>query len=326
MAMFPMKAQKKKPPDMSTDAQAGEVASRLRSLIKQAGWQAMVLTHPQDVRYLTGYHSILERWGQMEPLAAAIVYADAAKPLTLVVPEANIGVVALLNRDSRRCYYEELRTFDMLNFCEVSRYLDPYRQNGRLGEVASTVFTESVKGFCQPDIVQAVAAALSEAVPEGAVIGFDEWRASKGLMPYFPHQFEDGYDLIIQSRVIKTPSEIARYKAVGRMADQVIGHAASLIHAGADWTYKRVSVIIWYAMTSFRWTMAPCCLVVDMIRISPLIFSAPKADALCEKGILSSLRRKVCMMACGLTSIGQSISAVQVRSIRHSMIFCEMPS
>ena len=36
---------------------------RLRGLMEQAGLDAVVLTHPHDVLYATGYESVLERWG-----------------------------------------------------------------------------------------------------------------------------------------------------------------------------------------------------------------------------------------------------------------------
>ena len=46
--------------------------ARLRNQMAIEGFDAVVLTHPHDVRYATGYHSILERWTQMEPFAVTV--------------------------------------------------------------------------------------------------------------------------------------------------------------------------------------------------------------------------------------------------------------
>lgn len=209
-------------------------ADRIRAALREAGWSAVVLSHPHDVRYATGYHSILERWTQMEPFAAAIVFADPKKPVILAIPEANLGIVAVLNRAEAACTFDEIRTFDMLNFCEVSRYADPDRLPDAIGRDAGRI-AGAIRGECQPDIVGAVAVALGGHGMADAAIGFDEHRLSAAVAGSVPHRFHDALDLMMQVRVVKTPEELARYRTVGKMADRVIAHAGSLLHAGADW-------------------------------------------------------------------------------------------
>lgn len=209
-------------------------AERLRTMMQAEGLAAVVLSHPHDVRYAVGYHSVLERWGQMEPMAAAIVFADPAKPLVLVIPEANLGLVAVLNRDEAACTFGEIRTFDMLNFCEVSRYLDPHRPITRLAEDAGGLIGMIV-GSCQPDIASAVAAALDDHGMAGGSIGFDEHRLSARIAATVPHRHHDVLDFMMRVRVVKTAEELARYRKVGALADRIIAHAGSLLHVGADW-------------------------------------------------------------------------------------------
>jgi Xaa-Pro dipeptidase len=208
--------------------------TRLREKISEEGFDAVVLSHPHDVRYATGYHSILERWTQQEPFAGAIVFAAEDKPSILVIPEANLGIVAVLNRQERACSYDEIRTFDMLNFCEVSRHIDPDRRGGKLADHAMAL-TEAVAGDCQPDIAAAVAAALADHGAKGSTIGFDDHRMSAAVQGTVPHHFRDCLDLMMRVRVVKTPEEIDAYRAVGRMADRVISHAGSLLTPGVDW-------------------------------------------------------------------------------------------
>lgn len=209
-------------------------AERLRRMMGEEGYDAVVLSHPHDVRYAVGYHSILERWGQMEAMAAAIVYADPAKPLTLVIPEANLGLVAVLNQDGPACTFAEIRTFEMLNFCEVSRYLDPDRDAGQLGEDAMAM-AGLIKGSCQPDIAAAVASALADNGMAGKRIGFDEHRMSARISDRVPHEYSDVLDFMMRVRVVKTDGELDRYRKVGKLADRIIEFAGSVLYEGADW-------------------------------------------------------------------------------------------
>ena len=209
-------------------------AERLRRMMGEEGYDAVVLSHPHDVRYAVGYHSILERWGQMEAMAAAIVYADPAKPLTLVIPEANLGLVAVLNQDGPACTFAEIRTFEMLNFCEVSRYLDPDRDAGQLGEDAMAM-ADLIKGSCQPDIAAAVASALADNGMAGKRIGFDEHRMSARISNRVPHEYSDVLDFMMRVRVVKTAGELDRYRKVGKLADRIIEFAGGVLYEGADW-------------------------------------------------------------------------------------------
>ena len=209
-------------------------AERLRRMMGEEGYDAVVLSHPHDVRYAVGYHSILERWGQMEAMAAAIVYADPAKPLTLVIPEANLGLVAVLNQDGPACTFAEIRTFEMLNFCEVSRYLDPDRDAGQLGEDAMAM-AGLIKGSCQPDIAAAVASALADNGMAGKRIGFDEHRMSARISDRVPHEYSDVLDFMMRVRVVKTAGELDRYRKVGKLADRIIEFAGGVLYEGADW-------------------------------------------------------------------------------------------
>ncbi len=208
--------------------------ARMQQLMAAEGLDAAVLTHPHDVRYATGYHSVLERWTQMEAFAGAIVFADARKPTILVIPEASLGIVAVLRKQGKACDYDEIRTFDMLNFCEVSRYVDPDRATSSLAKDAG-VLGQAIRGECKPDIAAAIAAALADHALAGATIAFDEHRVSAAVSATVAHRYRDALDFMMRVRVVKTADELARYRAVGTMADRVIAHAGSLLHEGAEW-------------------------------------------------------------------------------------------
>ncbi|MFD2137546.1 hypothetical protein ACFSLT_24450 [Novosphingobium resinovorum] len=207
-----------------------------------------MLSHPHDVRYAVGYHSILERWQQMEPMAAAIVYADPAKPLTLVIPEANLGLVAVLNKDGDACTFGEVRTFDMLNFCEVSRYIDPDRNGGQLAEDAAGMMG-AIRGSCQPDIAAAIASGLVDHGMAGKAIGFDEHRVSARISAAVPHAYSDVLDFMMRVRVVKTP---ANWRATASWASWPTGSSPTpdrcSMKAPTGTTYRRASATSWCAM------------------------------------------------------------------------------
>ncbi len=208
--------------------------ARIQAMLAVEALDAAVLTHPHDVRYATGYHSVLERWTQMEPFAGAIVFVDPARPTILVIPEANLGIVAVLRNGGKACDYDEIRTFDMLNFCEVSRYADPDRRDGRLARDAGAL-AEAIRGTCRPDIAAAIAGALADHGMAGRTISFDEHRVSARIAGAVPHVYRDALDPMMRVRAVKTADELARYRTVGTMADRVIAYAGSLLHPGADW-------------------------------------------------------------------------------------------
>lgn len=209
-------------------------AARIRAMLVSEQLDAAVLTHPHDVRYATGYHSVLERWTQMEAFGGAIVFADPAKPLVLVIPEANIGLLAVLRGGGSPCDLDEIRTFDMLNFCEVSRYIDPDQLPSALATDAAE-FAALIRGKCEPDIVAAIGACLKDYGLTSGSIAFDEHRISAKLQGILPHVYRDALDGMMRARVVKTSDELARYRVVGKMADKVIAHAGSLVQPGADW-------------------------------------------------------------------------------------------
>jgi Xaa-Pro aminopeptidase len=220
---------------MTPRASDRDPARRIRAGLRRAGLAAAVLTHPHDVRYATGFHSILERWGQMEPMAGAIVFADDAKPMVLAIPEASLGILAILEKQGAPCAFEEIRTFDLLNFCEVTRYADPDRAPSRLAEHAIALGA-AIRGDCQSDIVAALAAALGEHGSANARVAFDDLRVGAAVGARLPVAASDALDLMIAARMVKSDGELARYREVGQVADRIIAHTATLLHAGADWT------------------------------------------------------------------------------------------
>lgn len=279
---------------------------RIRTFMVAAGWDAVVLSHPHDVRYATGYHSILERWTQMEPLAAAIVFADPARPTVLAIPEANLAVIAVLNRDHQHCTCDEIRTFDMLNFCEVGRYVDPDRPADRLGaDVASIALL--VHGDCQPDVASAIAAALTDQQMVGARIGFDEHRLSAAVAGRVPHQFVDALDLMLRARVVKTAPEIARYRQLGTVADRVITHAGTLLRPGVEWTDVQAQLCDFMVRQGAIPVDEGAMLfggTYDGEDFIP-ICSAPPVGGNCATAISSSSKHRASMTASGSISTGR---------------------
>ena len=98
----------------------GRIA-RIRAQLERENWDAIVLTNTHDVVYATGYSSIMEYWTLQEPICAAIVARDPSIPVVLVLPEANIALLAVSARSGQPDRAEELRLTELLTFCEMAR-------------------------------------------------------------------------------------------------------------------------------------------------------------------------------------------------------------
>jgi Xaa-Pro dipeptidase len=211
---------------------------RLRGLMAEANLEVMVLTHPNDVLYTTGYESVLERWQLQEPLAASIVPADPRVPVILCIPEALVGLLAVLASQGRPDRAQELRVFDLLTFCEVMRRPDPYASASSIGDEAVKIYGERVRGGCEPDIIESIASALADHKLGRSRAGFDDLRVAAQLSRRngaLGLETVDGLDLIVRSRVVKTEPELEAIRRVGKVGDRCLMAAAEALQPGVTW-------------------------------------------------------------------------------------------
>ena len=215
-----------------------ERIERLRYFMAENGLDALVMTYPQDVQYATGYKSVFERWGQHEPVAAAIVCADKSKPVILALPEANLGLLAVLASQGLPDRAAELRVFDLLNFCEVVRAPDPFARASAIGEESMKIYGDRVVGKCESDLFAALAAALTDHGLIRARVGFDDLRVGNCLSSQgvgLPLQVLDGIDVIMRARMVKTAPELAAFRRSGRVGDAAMQCAADALRVGGAW-------------------------------------------------------------------------------------------
>jgi Xaa-Pro dipeptidase len=211
---------------------------RLRRLMAEASLDLMVLTHPNDVLYTTGYESVLERWSLQEPLAASIVPLDPDKPVVLCLPEALVGLLAVLRDQGRPDRAEELRVFDLLVFCEVMRAPDPYASVSSIGEESVKMYGERVRGRCEPDIIESIASTLADHQLVRSRAGFDDLRVAEQLARrdgFSGLEAVDGLDVVVRSRIVKTQPELEAIRRVGKVADRCLMAAVEALEPGVTW-------------------------------------------------------------------------------------------
>lgn len=219
-------------------------SERLRSCMQEAGFDALVLSYPHDVLYATGYRSVLERWGQHEPMAAVVVAADPDVPVVLCLPEANVGLLAVLADQGRPDRAGELRVFELLNFCEVVRSPDPFAAPSAIGEAAMRIYGERVAGRCEPDVIASVAAALRDHGLASARIGFDDLRVGAHVGGALGGGLKtaDALDAVMRARMVKTPAELEAFRRTGPIADAAMAAAAGALAPGASWSAVQLAV------------------------------------------------------------------------------------
>ena len=218
---------------------------RIRAELNSEGWDAIVLANPHDVLYATGYGSIMEAWTLQEPICAAIVARDPAIPVILVLPEANLALLAVSADSGQPDRAAELRLTELLTFCEMARADDPYAKPSALGAAAMEIFRERVRGPTRSNLPEALTEALADHGLAGKRVAFDELRVwlwvqrDKRFAGYAPL---DGIDAMVRARCVKTPQELDAVRRTGPKADAAIQFAAAQLHPGMNWTDLTLSV------------------------------------------------------------------------------------
>lgn len=218
---------------------------RIRAELARENWDAIVLTNTHDVVYSTGYSSIMEYWTLQEPICAAIVARDPATPVVLVLPEANIALLAVSAASGQPDRAEELRLTELLTFCEMARAQDPDAKPSAIAGAATDIFRSRVKGRTRSNVVEGITDALVDHSLAGKRVAFDELRTwlwvqrDKRFAGYSPL---DGVDAMVRARSVKTPDEIRQIRDTGPKADAAIQFAADQLRSGLTWTELTLSV------------------------------------------------------------------------------------
>ena len=217
--------------------------ARIQGELRRERLDAVVLTNPHDVLYATGYASIMERWSLQEPISAAIVLTGG--PNILCLPEANIALLPVISERGRPDRADELRVFDLLNFCEMARVLDPNARSTALREASLDMYASRVKGRCETDLLCCIAAALRDHGLTAARVGFDDLRVGQAIRRAEGCEridVLDALDAMIRARVVKTPDEQAAFRRIGKRADKIIQYAAEQLRPGVTWDAVQRSV------------------------------------------------------------------------------------
>jgi len=218
---------------------------RIREQLAQENWDAIVLTNTHDVVYATGYSSIMEYWTLQEPICAAIVARDPSIPVILVLPEANVGLLAVSAASGEPDRAQELRLTELLTFCMMARAKDPYAKATPLADRAMEIFGTRVRGTTRNNVVEGITDALADHGLAGKRVAFDElrvWNWVRQDTRFNSYQPLDGVDAMVRARSIKTPVELAAVRASGPKADAAIAFAASRLQPGVSWTDLTLSV------------------------------------------------------------------------------------
>lgn len=219
--------------------------ARVRAELAREGWDAAVLTDTHDVVYVTGYSSIMEYWTLQEPLCAAIVARDPSVPVILVLPEANLALLAVSAQAGDPDRAEELRLTELLTFCEMARAADPDARPTAIGAAAMDIFRSRVRGKTRANLIEAITDALDEHGLAKARVAFDNlrvWNWVRGDERFSSYPPIDAVDAMVRARSVKTPQELIAIRRTGPKADAAIQYAASLVRPGLVWTELTLSV------------------------------------------------------------------------------------
>jgi Xaa-Pro aminopeptidase len=219
-----------------------EKIDRLRQDLIRRGAAGALLTTTDNIFYTTGFTSVMDGWHLIEPIAAVFVPAASTSPVTLFLPEASIISLITAEQSGYPVFYEALRTYDMLNFCETARATDAYAQlPPDITSVLATI-THKVQGGCAQNIVQGLAQCLLDGGLTEQTILFDDLRVAHHIQRQTGQHWDDALPTMMAARSIKTAEEITLFKASGALADRVIDHTVSQLGVGTRWSEVEKSV------------------------------------------------------------------------------------
>jgi Xaa-Pro dipeptidase len=212
-----------------------EKITRIRAQLASEGAAGAVLSTPDNVFYATGFSSVMDGWRLVEPIAAVWVPADAASPVVLILPEANVISPIVSERGGHPVYFDRLATFDMLNFCKTARAEDAHLAlpEDLLAELGNVM--ERVEGECEPDIIQTIAASLSRHVAKGDRILFDDLRVAARVEALTGQACGDALDVMFAARAVKTAHELVTLRESGQIADAIMAYTISQLGIGKSW-------------------------------------------------------------------------------------------
>ena len=214
---------------------------RLRGLLNQNELGGIVLSNSDNVFYISGYNNVMDGWQLPEPMSAVFVPADSAKPIVLFIPEASLIGIIVSEREGYPIHYDKIATFDLLNFCQTARAQDAYMKlsediSSRLQEISTDII-----GECQNNLVLSLEQVIDTYSSQKPIL-FDDMRIAYRLSQKIDFNFEDGFELVIEARSVKTPEEIDLFRESGKKADRVMAHTVNQLGVGAKWCNIEKSV------------------------------------------------------------------------------------
>lgn len=215
---------------------------QIRDALNAAGASGALLSTQDNIFYASGFSSVMDGWHLIEPIAAVLVPADAALPVLLILPEASIISLIVSARAGHPVYYEGIATFDMLNFCETARAEDAHLAlpDDLLSELGQVL--EQVEGHCEPDIIKSIAATLSRHLKKDDRVLFDDLRVAARVEALSGQRTGDALEVMLSSRVIKTPEELDMLRESGVIADEIMAYTISQLSIGTTWAEVEKSV------------------------------------------------------------------------------------
>lgn len=216
--------------------------AQLRGHLAATGAVGAMLTTTDNILYTTGFSSVMDGWHLIEPIAAVYVPTAADEAVTLFMPEASLVSIITSERGGYPVFYQRIRTYDMLNFCETARAQDAHLALPEELTDALSGIIEKVEGACGHDIMISMESFLTDHNLTGQTVLFDDLRVATRLNASCGQVWGDALEPLLASRAIKTPDEIAKLKESGAIADRIIAHTVSQLGVGKVWSDVEKSV------------------------------------------------------------------------------------
>ncbi len=206
--------------------------NRERALQKmdELGLDALIGAAPRNVYYASGFWTRISEWGFEENHAAVIIPRDPQLEAMLIVPE--FALAGLLETPS---WIPQVRTTEFLNTSCVAHEPEPVRLDPLQRDVEQ-LYALRVRGDMASDLVSATARALCDLGLAGARVAFDDLRLARHTQQVLPELvIEDGLDVWLDIRKVKTPQEITFLRQGAAINEAALRTITPMIRPGVLW-------------------------------------------------------------------------------------------
>jgi len=194
------------------------------------GVDAIVAATPRNFYYASEYWTTVAKWGHQENIFAAIIPRDEDRDAQMVIPEGFFGNIFFYPT-----WIPAVRPVEMMNTSVIAHEPEPVRLEPFQSDVEEA-YAQRVVAPLADNMLVGIAEGLKDLGLEKGRVAFDDMRVANHVKAELPGlRVEDGHDIWLDIRKVKTPEEIERLRTGATINQDAIESIIPMIKPGVVW-------------------------------------------------------------------------------------------